>query len=439
MSSRTIRWWWSVLATVGFATGTIALVWSVNRLLVGAGFLLAIGAGLLHERAARRTAMRRLRGRRDLSGQDQHSAQALEHANALLETKVVELEERTRVITLLGQMSDHLQSAVKPAEAHVAIANYARELFPLDAGALCAVDPVKDIVEVVASWGQLPPQDAFARGDCRALLSRRVHVVSGDDTAASCHHVSSHAAALHVCIPIVSDGEARAMVYLRWHPETAGKGNASASVAVYRTKVATAFAEQVGLALTNLRLKEVLRAQALHDPLTGLHNRRSLDDGLHRELLRAARKRSSVGVLMFDLDHFKAFNDAHGHAAGDALLRAVARQLRSDIRAEDIACRYGGEEFVVILADATLEQARMRAEQIREGTREIFIDFHGRRLRGVTVSVGVAVSPDHGVSPDALLRAADAALYAAKASGRDRTKLAAQILESPRVERTLSA
>jgi len=133
---------------------------------------------------------------------------------------------------------------------------------------------------------------------------------------------------------------------------------------------------------------------------------------------------------MLDLDHFKAFNDAHGHGAGDALLRAFAVQLRSDIRAEDIACRYGGEEFVVILPDTTSDEALERAEQVRVGLSHLVVDFRGQALASVTVSIGVATAPEHGDAPDPLLRAADAALYAAKAGGRNRTRAAGRMRES---------
>ncbi|MFC1610034.1 diguanylate cyclase [Myxococcota bacterium] len=353
------------------------------------------------------------------------NAKALEVANTLLEAKLVEVEERSRVITLLGEMSDLLQAAVTAKSAYAHIADYGRQLFPLDAGALCTVDPDEGIVEVVANWGELGTLRVFAPDDCCALSSGRAHTVDTGEAAAVCPHVSRNSVAGHTCVPIISQGEPLGIMCFRWDPEGLETGDASAAAAPFRKELAVAFANQVGLALSNLRLKARLRTQAIHDPLTGLHNRRYLDEAFHRELLRAARKTSPVGVLMLDLDHFKVFNDTHGHTAGDALLQAFAVQLRSNIRAEDVACRYGGEEFAVILPDATLGQALARAEQIREGMRKLTVDFQGRVLAGVTVSIGVAASPGHGESPDALLRAADAALYAAKADGRDRTKIAA--------------
>jgi diguanylate cyclase (GGDEF)-like protein len=190
------------------------------------------------------------------------------------------------------------------------------------------------------------------------------------------------------------------------------------------TKLAKALAEQVALAVANLRLRETLRSQSIRDPLTGLYNRRYLEETLGREIRRAERNRHPMGIVMFDIDRFKQFNDTFGHDAGDAVLREVGVLLHNRFRAEDIACRYGGEEFVVILPEAVLDDTRARAEELREAAKHLHVAPRGRALGAVTLSVGVAVFPDHGVTGDALLQAADAALYRAKQNGRDRIEAA---------------
>ena len=182
-------------------------------------------------------------------------------------------------------------------------------------------------------------------------------------------------------------------------------------------------AEHIALALANLKLRETLRSQSIRDPLTGLFNRRYMEESLEREMRRASRGRHPVGIIMLDLDHFKKFNDSYGHDAGDALLRIVGNTLQRSIRAEDIACRYGGEEFTLILPEASLIDAAQRAESIRESIRNLNIQHRRQQLGGVTVSAGVAIFPDHGPTGDAVLRAADAALYQAKARGRDRVAI----------------
>ena len=174
------------------------------------------------------------------------------------------------------------------------------------------------------------------------------------------------------------------------------------------------------------RLERVLidlREQALTDPLTGLYNRRYLWEFLRREWIRAKRKDDTLAVIMIDIDHFKRINDIHGHESGDFVLTAVAGLLRIWIRSSDIVCRYGGEEFVLVLPGTSLENARVRAEDIRLAIKELDLAHHGVPLGGITVSLGIALFPDHVNDPDSLMQAADAALYAAKNAGRDRAVL----------------
>jgi diguanylate cyclase (GGDEF)-like protein len=183
---------------------------------------------------------------------------------------------------------------------------------------------------------------------------------------------------------------------------------------------------------TNLKLQRTLRVQAVRDPLTRLFNRRYLEETFERELRRAERRRKPLGVIMIDLDHFKVFNDTFGHAAGDALLRVLGQFLVSRSRREDVACRYGGEEFVLIFPDAPLETTTQRAEQLREEARSLQVQHHGHPLGNVTISVGVAGFPEHGATTAALLGAADEALYRAKTEGRDRVEVARRLALTPR-------
>lgn len=167
-----------------------------------------------------------------------------------------------------------------------------------------------------------------------------------------------------------------------------------------------------------------LREQSVRDPLTGLFNRRYLEEALDRELRHARLRNAPLGIIMLDIDSFKQFNDTHGHAAGDELLRKVGQLLRGQSRHTDIACRFGGEEFTLILPGAPLEALRRRAEELRQEARRLPIQFDGRTLSGVTLSLGVAVFPENGQTGDELLRAGDEALYAAKRAGRDRVVVA---------------
>ena len=169
-------------------------------------------------------------------------------------------------------------------------------------------------------------------------------------------------------------------------------------------------------------LEEELRGvkdEAITDPLTGLANRRYLWHFLPYELLRIERRQSSLAVIMIDLDHFKRINDTHGHDAGDLVLTSVAALLRRHIRGSDIACRYGGEEFVLVLPDASLEGTRRRAEGIRSAIKRLDLTYHGKRIQNITASIGIAMFPDHAEDPEALMLRADRLMYHAKKSGRD--------------------
>jgi diguanylate cyclase (GGDEF)-like protein len=169
------------------------------------------------------------------------------------------------------------------------------------------------------------------------------------------------------------------------------------------------------LTQTNLSLQ----VKALRDALTGLYNRGYLEESLEREVSRARRSNQPFGLMMIDIDHFKRFNDTFGHAAGDAVLRAVGQFLLSLARAEDIPCRYGGEEFVLLMAQASLATLRERAEKLRLGARQLRVECDGRSVGRVSVSIGITIFPDHADSGEAVLRLADAALYQAKQAGRN--------------------
>jgi diguanylate cyclase (GGDEF)-like protein len=184
------------------------------------------------------------------------------------------------------------------------------------------------------------------------------------------------------------------------------------------------FTEHIALAISNLKLRDALRQQSIRDPLTGLFNRRYLEETLAIEIERAKRKNEPFSILMLDLDHFKRFNDTHGHEAGDAVLQVLGGFLQRHVRGGDIACRYGGEEFTLILPGASVEAAQHRAGQLCEGIRALNIDFKNQILGPLSLSVGIATFPNHGESGESVLQAADMALYQAKDEGRDRVVVA---------------
>jgi diguanylate cyclase (GGDEF)-like protein len=186
-----------------------------------------------------------------------------------------------------------------------------------------------------------------------------------------------------------------------------------------KQRLGEAVANHIALALANLSLRETLRNESIRDPLTDLFNRRYLDEALPRELRRAGRDQHPLSIIVIDVDHFKQFNDNFGHEAGDKMLQALARHLNSRTRGHDIACRYGGDEFLLALPGASLEVACNRAERIREEAKTLVFQSDMHSVASIRVSLGVASYPDHGSTVAALIRAADLGLYHAKAQGRD--------------------
>jgi diguanylate cyclase (GGDEF)-like protein/PAS domain S-box-containing protein len=336
----------------------------------------------------------------------------LREANQRLTGWITELEQRTREISLLSEMGDLLQACRTADEAYLVIARVTRQLFSATSGAVSVVGAAGNFAEAVASWGTPPGERIFTPDECWALRRGRVHVVQDADVGLVCKHLHRPLSSGYVCVPMVAQGEALGVLTLLL-PD-AGRPSDT------RQRLAMTVAEHLALSLANLRLHERLRSQSIRDPLTGLFNRRYMEESLEREMRRAGRGRHPVGILMLDLDHFKEFNDTFGHEAGDRLLREVGAILQRSIRGEDIACRYGGEEFTLILPQASLLDAAQRAEQIRDAIKSLHVQHRRQTLGPVSISVGLAIYPDHGPTGDAVLRAADAALYLAKARGRDR-------------------
>jgi len=183
--------------------------------------------------------------------------------------------------------------------------------------------------------------------------------------------------------------------------------------------LARSVGEHIALAIANLRLREILRAQSIRDPLTNLFNRRYLEETLGRELRRAIRKHGPLGIIFIDIDQFKSFNDTYGHDVGDAILKELGAFLTTCVRDVDIVCRYGGDEFVIVLPDTSLAIARQRAEEIRTGVASVTISHIKQTPQSITLSLGVSAFPEFEATPDTLLRAADVALRQAKSKGRN--------------------
>jgi diguanylate cyclase (GGDEF)-like protein/PAS domain S-box-containing protein len=348
----------------------------------------------------------------------------LQRANQELAERVQELQQRTKEITLLSEMGSQLQLCKNAEEAYKEIGTAAEQLFPKWSGALCVISASRTVVETVAEWGKAAPGErVFAPDECWALRRGRPQSFQIGERTTPCRHTDLTQVAKSLCIPLMAQGEALGILNLQMMRFPGQQEFAIPPLEEAERRLAAVLAEQVGLALGNLNLRESLRNQSICDPLTGLFNRRYMEESLEREFSRAVRNKSCVAIIMMDIDHFKRFNDSFGHQAGDALLRTLGDFLKRNTRGQDIACRFGGEEFAFVLSDSTLPGALQRAEILRQQVKQLSVEYAGQLLGAISISMGVALFPDHGTTIGDVLRAADQALYSAKREGRDRVSV----------------
>ena len=333
--------------------------------------------------------------------------------NDELSASVAELQSRDEEMKSLIHLNELLQSCTSLIEAHQVVAHLGAELFAGQSGCLAILHAPDQKLEAVARWGVEALTSSFSSDDCWALRRGKVHEISDPRVDLLCHHFVHQPQAGDLCVPLIVKSKTTGLLCL-----TGAAGKVTGSIT--RQQLAVAVGETIKLSLNNLKLREDLREQAIHDPLTGLCNRRYLEESLGRELHRTRRGNSPLCVVMLDLDNFKLFNDTLGHDAGDSILRELAQALCEKLRKSDIACRYGGDEFVLVLPDSSLADTRKRLEQIGVLVKEKQVREGCSALGPITLSAGVAAAPKHGSTAPELLHAADIALFAAKQTGRDR-------------------
>jgi diguanylate cyclase len=333
-----------------------------------------------------------------------------------------ELSAINRDAASMGETDDLLQSCLSTDEAYKIVIRHLESQLPSMSGAIFTFSPMQETAELTTSWGRPAiGQKLLSIKDCWALRRSRVNTSLASDPKLACAHIGSSIPVYAMCIPMMAQGETLGILYL-----DSGTGNAASEITMLtdsQHRTVKTLTEHLALAVTNLNLRETLRTQSIRDPLTGLYNRRYMEESLEREFRRALRKGLPLAILMVDLDHFKRFNDSHGHEAGDAVLRELAKVLQALLRSEDIVSRYGGEEFTLILPDTGLEAAHECATRLQVACRGIQVLHYGETLDGIRLSIGVACYPKSGTTAEAILRAADSALYRAKELGRDQVVL----------------
>ncbi|GEM_PF-5215473 len=368
----------------------------------------------------------------------QHSRDELQALNAELEQRIAHrtlhlraanrgLAERTQEMALLADLTEWLLVSYSSSEVHRTIGHFFEQLFPQSAGRFYLRRGDTSLFDSKSEWGA-PCRAAptLESNSCLALRQGVTECTCEDHPGVACIQQPGQPRATALCMPLVSRSETFGLIYFEL-PATGGvNGN---MIDPSDRMLASVIVKQVALGLDNLRLREVLREQAIRDALTGLYNRRYLEETLAQEIERTRRKQGKLAAIMLDVDFFKRFNDTYGHEAGDVALAAIGRLLRENVRASDVPCRFGGEEFTVLLPDTDATLAAERAEVIRRAAHELHLEYDGKPLPGVTISLGAAEFPLHGETGAELLAAADAALYRAKEGGRDRVEVA--LIPSP--------
>jgi diguanylate cyclase (GGDEF)-like protein/PAS domain S-box-containing protein len=343
---------------------------------------------------------------------------SMREANAQLTRGLAELERRAADLKELTEMGELLQCCVSEAELERVVAAAIARIVPGSGGALYLGERGQPALHSGQGWGSLPGAvpTSFDRSACWALRRGRLHRVGAGSATSRCDHAPCDARLHHVCVPMLAHGESLGVLAICTEDDALARELADGP----KRQIVQALATQTALGLGNLRLREQLESESIRDALTGLYNRRHFERCAEAELRRAVRSGRVPSLLAIDMDRFKAINDRHGHPAGDQVLRGIAQVMSRALRATDVVCRVGGEEFFVLLPETDEHSALVVAEALRAAiASDAYVVPDGARVE-VTVSIGVAESAS--VAPDRcrdLVERADRALYAAKAGGRN--------------------
>ncbi|MFS4582614.1 diguanylate cyclase [Phaeobacter sp. C3_T13_0] len=338
------------------------------------------------------------------------------------------LDEQLRLareVQLLGELNEWLQSSRSLDELFDMVARFMTHILPTAEGSVYVYSNSRDVLDGCASWNGGIHKDHIHPEECWGLRRGRTYEYGMSEIDFVCEHAEPHDGRAYYCFPILAHGETVGLMHLR------ALGDATEEFISSR-KLAQMCAEQISMAIANVRMRDQLHDQSVRDPLTGLFNRRHMTETLRKSINASLNSGTALGLIAVDVDHFKKFNDNHGHDAGDMVLRAVGSVLEQACDGEEVACRPGGEEFTLILPGTSPEDVMTKAELLRQAVEAIVVRYGEKALPGISISLGVANYPRHGTMPQDLLRAADEALYAAKAKGRNQVCLACTAEQAPR-------
>jgi len=365
-------------------------------------------------------------------GDRRKAEQALQDANMKLQMSVVQLEQRNAELKLLNEIYDSLQTCNSEREIFTVCTQFAKRIFPEFEGIFFVYRASRKVLEPAVVWGEsISDFDIIEPDDCWAIRQGKPHVVEKRSAGLICPHMESGDKPFqpYLCVPLVTHDDIIGLLNLRCPPSFVEAGLSLDEIGQHRNLeftqlLALNFAARIAMTLVNLDLRDRLHQQSIRDPLTALFNRRFMEETLDKEISRAMRSGQPLGIIMMDIDYLKRFNDTYGHEAGDMMLRALGNFLQQNVRKGDIACRFGGDEFVLIMPGASAMIAKDRAELLVKDVQTIKLTYSDKGLSGISASFGVAVFPGHGNSAAVLIKAADTALLLAKKRGRSQVVMA---------------
>ncbi|QMT59762.1 diguanylate cyclase [Legionella sp. PC997] len=346
----------------------------------------------------------------------QQKEKSLREAYEIVEKEKLELESINQKMFLITQLSETLLACKNIDEILESFTSFANEILDFSDGVLYLMHNSRNYLEKKITWGNKSNDYAitFSPDECWALRRGCIHQVSNSQPTVICQHIKEMHQTEHasLCIPLMAQFEILGLLFI--------DTNSSCSSTEKQSALIHVVSETVSLAIANIRLKELLRSQAIRDPLTGLLNRRFLDEYVVKQISQAKQNQTKIAFIMVDVDNFKCVNDNFGHDTGDQALALLGKLLASLTREGDLACRYGGEEFLLVLPYCTLDNAQQIAETIRDEVSKMSITLKSN-VFSITISLGVSSYPQHGSSMHELIEAADKALYVAKKQGKNRT------------------
>ncbi|MEH2214171.1 diguanylate cyclase [Nostoc sp.] len=337
---------------------------------------------------------------------------SLTDLNRQLEEKTLELEAKKRELIYLSDMADMLYSCESEDEVYQVVAFTCSKLFPTMSGCICIIANSKNYVQINRIWGdKISSKEIFSLSDCWALRRGKFNLLSPRNSGLICSHLIEPVSGAHLCVPLFAEGEVVGILHLDALEEISPEDRQTSEI----------IARTLGIALNNLSIKQRLTHENLRDGMTQLFNQSYMESITEQRLAEAERSGQPLSIIFLDIDNFKSYNSRYGHVTANIVLQGLAKLLLKSIRSFDIACRWGGEEFVIVMPNMTLETLKKRVEQLRVDIEQMQLKDGDRLLESITASFGIAVS-EPGITVKDFLNRANQAMLEAKRTGKNRVR-----------------